>query len=104
MKNPEKDIENINALISNMHQYIDAYKEHYAKIQLLNAKTSSIDATLDGLHSELERIRTDVAQKESFLSDYTQKLEQTKSAINSELNSITERIDKATGSRIKVTI
>jgi len=104
VKNPEKDIENISTLISNMHQYIDTYKEHYARIQVLNAKTSSIDADLDRLHTELERIRTDVAQNESFLNDYTQKLKQTKSAINSELDSIIERIDKATGSRIKVTI
>ena len=104
VKNPDKDIENISALMTNMQQYIDAYKGHYARMQDLSAKTSPIDAELNRLHNELERIRSDVAQKESFLNDYTQKLEQTKSSISSELNSITERIVEATGSRIRINL
>ncbi len=104
VKNPEKDIENINALIANVHQYIDAYKGHYDKIQILSAKTSPIDAELDKLRGALEQVKSDVRQKESFLNDYTKKVEHAKSTINSELNSITERIDGATGSRIRVTI
>jgi len=104
VKNPEKDMENMSALIANMQQYIDAYKVHYAKMQALVAKTSPIDTELDKLRSELERNRGDVAQKESFLNDYAEKVEHAKSTISSELNSITERIDGATGSRIKVTI
>jgi len=104
VKNPDKDIENIDTIITNMHQYIDTYKRYYAKMQDLNAKTSPVDAELDRLHKELERVRSDAAQKESFLNDYTKKLEQTKSTISSELNRITERIDSAIGSRIKVKI
>lgn len=104
VKNPSKDIENINSLMTNMQQYIDAYKGHYAKMQDLNAKTSLMDAQLDRLQKEHESIRSDLVQKESFLNDYTKKLEQTKSSISSELNSITERIVKATGSRITVKI
>jgi len=104
VKNPDKDIENISALITNMHQYIDAYKGYYTRMQALNVKTSSIDADLDRLYRELEWTRSDVSQKESFLNDYTQKLGQTKSTISSELNSITEHIDRATGSRVKIKI
>jgi len=104
VKNPDKDIENINALITNMRQYIDAYKGHYAKMQALSAKTSPIDAELDRLHGELERIRSEAMQKESFLNDYTKKMGQTKSTISSELDSITERIGEATGSRVKIKI
>jgi chromosome segregation ATPase len=104
VKNPDKDIENINSLIANVHQYIDAYKGHYDIIQALSAKTSPIDAELDSLHKELERIRSDVRQKETFLNDYIKKIELAKSTINSELDNIAERIDRITGSRIKVTI
>ena len=104
VKNPEKDMENMSALITNMQQYIDAYKVHYAKMQALIAKTSPIDTEVGKLRSELERNRGDVVQKESFLNDYAEKVEHAKSTINSELNSITERIDGATGSRIKVRI
>jgi hypothetical protein len=104
VKNPDKDIENINALIANMRNYIDAYKKHHTTIQDLTSKTSSIDAELDRLHSELERSRHDATQKELLLNEYTKMLAQTKSTINSELNRITESIDEATGSRVKITI
>jgi chromosome segregation ATPase len=104
VKNPDKDIENINVLTANVHQYIDAYKGHYDRIQTLNAKTSPIDAELDRLRGALEQIKSDARQKEAFLNDYTKKVEHARSTINSELSGITERIDGATGSRIKVTI
>ncbi len=104
VKNPDKDIENINALIANMHQYIDAYKGHHVMMQGLSSKTSIIDAELDRLREELERVRSEIVQKESLLNDYTQKLQQAKSTISSELNSIAARIEKAIGSRMKITI
>jgi len=104
VKNPDKDIENINGLISNLHAYIDEYKKHDSKIQELSSKTSVIDNELDKIHAELGRVRSDIAQKESLLNDYRQKVEQTRSAINNEIKSITERIDRTIGSKVKIVI
>jgi predicted nucleic acid-binding Zn-ribbon protein len=104
VKNPDKDIENMVALMMHMQQYTDTYKQYHNRVQVLTEKTSFMDTELDRLQREFERIRSDIVQKESFLHDYTQQLQHAKSTINSELNRITEHIDKATGSTIKITI
>jgi predicted nucleic acid-binding Zn-ribbon protein len=104
VKNPDKDIENMAALMMHMQPYTDTYKQYHNRVQVLTEKTSFMDTEVDRLQREFERIRSDIVQKESFLNDYTQKLQHAKSTINSELNRIIEHIDKATGSTIKITI
>lgn len=104
VKNPDKDLENMDMLIGNIRQYVDAYKSHHAKVQILTEKTSAMDAELDRVNGELERVKGSVTQKKALLDDYTQKLEHVRSSVSSELNRITERIDMATGSRIKIKI
>ncbi|MFQ5969397.1 MAG: hypothetical protein ACE5J2_02740 [Nitrososphaerales archaeon] len=104
VKNPSKDIENINGLVSNLHAYVDEYKKHDSKVQELSSKTSIVDKELDKIHTELDRVRSDITQKESALNDYRQKVEHTRSTINREIKRITERIDRTMGSKVRIVI
>jgi methyl-accepting chemotaxis protein len=104
VKNPEKDIENIDLLANNISSYIDSYRKHHAAMQELKESVSPIDAELAKVKSDLERVRSEVAQKGSLLDEYNQKLAYARSTINSEINSVAERIDTATGSRVKIRV
>ncbi len=104
VKNPEKDADNIAALIVNAEQYTKTYSGLASTIQLLSEKTLPVEAGLVRFEQELEKMRSQVSQKESFLDDFTRQLAQAKSTVSEELRKIEERIEKVAGSRIKVRI
>lgn len=103
-KNPEKDVENINLLTSNLHDYVKQYKEYDASVRELGSKTIVIDRKLESMHNELGGIRGEIQQKESYLNDYSKQMTDAKSTINDELKNISERIESASGSRVKIVI
>lgn len=103
-KNPEKDVENINSLTSNLHDYVMQYKEYDSSARELGSKTIVIDRKLESMHNELGGIRGEIQQKESSLNDYSKQITNAKSTINEELKKISERIESASGSRVKIVI
>jgi len=103
-KNPEKDVENINGLITNLHDYVKRYKEYDSSIRELQDKTSIVNSKLEIMNNGLRRIRDDIQQKESYLNDYGKKISNAKSTMNDELKKISERIERATGSRIRIVV
>lgn len=103
-KNPEKDVENINSLTSNLHDYVKQYKEHDSSARELRSKTIVIDRKLESMHNELGIIRSEIQQKESSLNDYSKQITNAKSTINEELKRISARIESASGSRVKIVI
>lgn len=103
-KNPEKDVENINSLTSNLHDYVMQYKEYDSSARELGSKTIVIDRKLESMHNELGGIRGEIQQKESSLNDYSKQITNTKSTMNDELKNISARIESASGSRVKIVI
>lgn len=103
-KNPEKDVEIINSLTSNLHDYVKQYKEYDSSARELGSKTIVIDRKLESMHNELGGIRGEIQQKESSLNDYSKQITNAKSTINEELKKISERIESASGSRVKIVI
>ena len=103
-KNPEKDVENINSLTSNLHDYVKQYEEYDASARELGGKTIVIDRKLETMHNELGGIRGEIQQKESSLNDYSKQITNAKSTINDELKKISERIESASGSRVKIVV
>lgn len=103
-KNPEKDVENINLLTSNLHDYVKQYKEYDSSARELGSKTIVIDRKLESMHNELGGIRGEIQQKESYLNDYSKQMTDAKSTMNDELKNISARIESASGSRVKIVI
>lgn len=103
-KNPEKDVENINGLITNLHNYVKRYKEYDSLIIELQNKTSIVDNKLEVINEELRRIRDSTQQKESYLNGCDTKLSNAESTINEELEKISQGIERTTGSRVKIVI
>lgn len=103
-KNPEKDVENINLLTSNLHDYVKQYKEYDSSTRELGSKTIVIDRKLESMRNELEGIRGEIQQKESYLNDYSKQMTDAKSTMNDELKNISARIESASGSRVKIVI
>ncbi len=103
-KNPEKDVENINSLTSNLHDYVKQYKEYDSSARELGSKTIVIDRKLESMRNELGGIRGEIQQKESSLNDYSKQITNAKSTINDELKRISARIESASGSRVKIVI
>lgn len=103
-KNPEKDIENINTLIGNLHDYVRLYKDYNAATAELRGKTSGIDKKLETMRDELQNIRDAIQQKESYLKDYSKSINSAKSTIDDELRKISEGLERATGSKVKIVL
>ncbi len=103
-KNPEKDVDNMNGLISNLPEYVKRYKEYDSSVRELQSKTTVVNNKLEDMSDELRRIRDDIQQKEFYLNDYYKTVTSVKSTMNNELRKISETIERATGSRIKIVV
>jgi predicted nucleic acid-binding Zn-ribbon protein len=103
-KNPERDVENINTLANNLHDYVKQYKDYYSNMQELRNKTSVIDNELERMYEELRKIRDYMQHKESSLNDYNQQVTNAKVTIKDELKKIAEIIEDATMNKVTITI
>lgn len=103
-KNPEKDVENIKGLIINLPDYIKQFQAGYSIVKELQEKNSVIHNKLENMRNELEQIRYEIQQKESYIDDYKRTIDHAKSTVKEELKKIMDRIEKATGNRIKITL
>jgi DNA repair ATPase RecN len=101
-KHPEKDIENMNGLIANLHDYIRRYKEYDSSLRELQGKTSVVSNRLEKMSAELKNFRDDRQQRESYLNDCVQRVNNAKSVMNDELKKISDAIERTTGSRIRI--
>jgi predicted nucleic acid-binding Zn-ribbon protein len=101
-KHPEKDIENMNGLIANLHDYIRRYKEYDSSLRELQGKTSVVNSKLEKMNAELKSVRDDRQQRESYLNDCVQRVSNAKSVMDDELKKISDAIERATGSRIRI--
>lgn len=103
-KNPERDVENINTLANNLHDYVKQYKDYHSNMQELRNKTSVIDNELERMYEELRKIRDYMQHKESSLNDYNQQVTNAKVTIKDELKKIAEIIENATMNKVTITI
>ncbi|MFQ5941563.1 MAG: hypothetical protein ACE5KA_07700 [Nitrososphaerales archaeon] len=103
-KNPEKDVENINGLMSNLHDYLKQYKEYETSVRELQGKTAVVNSKLESVQDELKRIRDDIMQKESNLNEYERTVTNAKKTATDELKEISETIEGATGRRMRIVI
>ncbi len=101
-KNPEKDVENINGLIDNLHDYVKRYKEHDSLSRELQGKIAVVKNKLEPMHDELKMIRDDIHQKESYLNDYSREMGNARSTVNLELNKISEVMERVLGGKVKI--
>lgn|GEM_PF-1757994 len=103
-KNPERDVENINTLANNLHDYVKQYMDYHSNMQELRNKTSVIDNELERMYEELRKIRDYMQHKESSLNDYNQRVTNAKVTIKDELKKIVEIIESATMNKVTITI
>ncbi len=101
-KNPEKDVENINGLIDNLHNYVKRYKEHDSLSRELQGKIAVVKNKLEPMHDELKMIRDDINQKESYLNDYSREMGNARSTVNLELNKISEVMERVLGGKVRI--
>jgi DNA repair exonuclease SbcCD ATPase subunit len=103
-KNPEKDIENIDALLANLHDYVMRYNTYQTGRKELQEKTSAVHSKLQAMYDQLKKITDDIQQKESHLNEYNERVIATKSTVEQELKKISDRIEEITGTRIRIVL
>ena len=103
-KNPDKDIENLNGLLDNLQHYVKQFEVYDNKVNELQDKTLGVKTKLELMDNESKRIRYEIQQKESNMIYCDEEIDNARSTINDELKKISERIERAVGSRIRVVI
>jgi chromosome segregation ATPase len=103
LKNPEKDIENVYSLMDRLEYYINKCKEYEGIMSIYSGRIMPYKDRLKIIDGDLERVEREMGRVRGMLEEYSKRVDSLKSAINVEVQQLTDEIYRIYGLNVRIT-
>lgn len=104
LKNPEKDLENIQSLMDVLERYIGMCNEYEGMMSVYRERIAPYEDTLKGIDVELERIGREIRRVRDTLQDYAGKVSTIRSTMDAEVEQLKDDVYRLYGLRVRITV
>lgn len=103
LKNPEKDIENVHSLMDRLEYYINKCKEYEGIMSIYSERIMPYKDRLKIIDGDLESLEREMGRVRDVLEEYSKRVDSIKSAMDVEVQQLTDEIYRIYGLNVRIT-